>query len=202
MFTGIIEACGQIVAIERGADDVRLIITPPEEMRMGCSIGDSICINGCCLTVVEITDDSWAFQAGDETLAKTNLGELVVDSAVNLERSLAANGRLGGHIVQGHVDGTGTVDDIVEHGDWTDMWFQASTDLVQQMVPKGSVTIDGVSLTLVNVEAERFSVALIPHTLQVTTLGRRAVGARVNLETDILGKYIHKYLANLNLRAQ
>lgn len=199
MFTGIVEGCGRISALDRGEDDVRLVIAPPEELRAGCSIGDSVCINGCCLTVVEISDDAWAFQAGDETLSKTNLGELVVDSAVNLERSLAADGRLGGHIVQGHVDGTGTVDDIVEHGEWTDMWFRASAELVQQMVPKGSVAIDGVSLTLVNVEGERFSVALIPHTLQVTTLGRRAVGERVNLETDILGKYIHKYLANLNL---
>ncbi len=202
MFTGIVEGCGQVRSIEHGGDDVLLVIAPPADMSEGCSIGDSICINGCCLTVVEITDSTWAFQAGEETLSKTNLGDLAIESPVNLERSLAADGRLGGHIVQGHVDGTGNVDEIIEHGEWTDMWFKGQAELVQQMVPKGSVAIDGVSLTLVNVEAERFSVALIPHTLDVTTLGKRAVGDRVNLETDILGKYIHKYLANLNLRPQ
>src|SRR5690606_32408124 len=118
----------------------------------------------------------WAFEAGDETLRRTSLGQLNVGSSVNLERSLPVNGRLGGHFVQGHIDGTATVDEITRDGEWVTMWFRVGPDLSRLMVPKGSVAVDGISLTLVHVESERFSVALIPHTLEVTTLGRRQVG--------------------------
>lgn len=158
------------------------------------AIGDSVAIHGCCLTVVGIDDGTWRFQAGRETLSLTNLGHLQPGDVVNLERSLRPTDRLGGHFVQGHVDGVGIVAAIERSGEWTDMWFHVPTALTRQMVRKGSVAVDGVSLTLVNVEAERFSVALIPHTLAVTTLGRRNVGDVVNIETDIIGKYVEKGL--------
>ncbi|MBC8114024.1 MAG: riboflavin synthase, partial [Candidatus Saccharimonas sp.] len=134
------------------------------------------------------------FQAGTETLSKTNLGRLRSDDVVNLERSLPVSGRLGGHFVQGHVDGIGYVEAINREGDWVTMWFQVPTTLAELMVAKGSVAVDGISLTLVNVERDRFSVALIPHTLSMTTLGQRQVGDPVNIETDILGKYVQKML--------
>jgi len=164
---------------------VRLEIEPPAEMvDEPVAVGDSIAINGCCLTIIDIDNGRWAFEAGEETLAKTNLGQLTEDQPVNLERSLPVKGRLGGHFVQGHVDGTGVVDEIDRDGEWLAMWFRVPQDLAQLLVPKGSVAVDGISLT----------VALIPHTLDVTTLGIRHIGDRVNIETDILGKYVHKLL--------
>jgi len=141
---------------------------------------------------VEIAENSLKFQAGAETLAKTNLGLLTVGDAVNLERPLAANGRLGGHFVQGHVDGVGSIKSIDRDGEWITMWFEVPEALALQMVPKGSVTVDGISLTIVGCEASSFSIALIPHTLEVTTLGQKQVGSIVNIETDILGKYVSK----------
>jgi riboflavin synthase len=134
------------------------------------------------------------FEAGTETLSKTNLGLFVVGTRVNLERSLRADARLGGHIVQGHVDGVATVANIVRNGDWIDMWFAPGPEQLRLMVPKGSVAVDGISLTVVNVTHDRFSVALIPHTLQVTTLGRVSVGDVVNIENDVLGKYVDQLL--------
>lgn len=157
-------------------------------------MGDSIAINGCCLTVVDLSDGQWGFQAGTETLSKTNLGRLRAGDPVNLERSLPVDGRIGGHFVQGHVDGVGHVERIEKEGEWVKMWFQVPEFLARLMVPKGSVAVDGVSLTVVDAEPERFSIALIPHTLEVTTLGVRNVGDTVNIETDILGKYVQKLL--------
>ena len=196
MFTGLIEGLGRILAVEAEPAGVRLAVAPPQAM-LGelCALGDSIAINGCCLTVVRIEGERWEFQAGTETLSKTNLGQLQPGQRVNLERSLPVNGRLGGHFVQGHVDGQGQVAEILRDGEWITMWFEAPPNLTALMVPKGSIAVDGISLTLVNVEANRFSVALIPHTLEVTTLGQRQVGDVVNLETDILGKYVQKLLA-------
>ena len=199
MFTGLVEGLGTVRAITQEVAGVRLDIAPPELMLTTaetdrCQIGDSVAINGCCLTVIAINSGCWSFQAGEETLSKTNLGRLHTSDVVNLERSLPVSARLGGHFVQGHVDGTGTVDSIARDGDWVTMWFRVPTQLAALMVPKGSVAVDGVSLTLVDVEPERFSIALIPHTLEVTTLGRRAVGDAVNIETDILGKYVQKLL--------
>jgi riboflavin synthase len=161
-------------------------------MDTGAALGDSIAINGCCLTIVALTDGQWDFQAGPETLARTNLGRLATGMSVNLERALPVNGRLGGHFVQGHVDGLGTVDVIDRSGEWVTMWFCVPAQLAGQMVSKGSVAVDGISLTVVDVEPERFSVALIPHTLEVTTLGARQRGDTVNIETDILAKYVQK----------
>lgn len=201
MFTGLIEGQGVVAELLEEGEGVRLLVRIPEEMLQGddsCSktqIGDSVAINGCCLTVIEKDENCWHFQAGAETLLRTNLGKLKPGSLVNLERAMLANARLGGHIVQGHVDGVGAVCKIDKAEEWTTMWFEVAEDLSQYMVTKGSVTIDGISLTLVDVEPTRFSVALIPHTLEVTTLGSRAVGDNVNIETDIMGKYAHKLLA-------
>ena len=199
MFTGLVEGLGRVVATEPETAGLRLIIAPPATM-LGvegdrCQLGDSVAINGCCLTVIEIRHDCWAFQAGTETLSKTNLGSLKVNDCVNLERSLPVNGRLGGHFVQGHVDGVGQVDAIDREGDWVTMWFRVPEALARLMVSKGSVAVDGISLTVVNAEQNRFSVALIPHTLTVTTLGVRKVGDSVNIETDILGKYVQKLMS-------
>lgn len=193
MFTGLVEGRGLLARRVEEGPAVRLEILPPPELPSdGVDVGDSIAINGCCLTLVTLEDGHWVFQAGQETLERTNLGGVAQGTAVNLERSLPVDGRIGGHFVQGHVDGTGTVDRIARDGEWTTMWFRASTELTRLMVPKGSIAVDGISLTLVNVESERFSVALIPHTLEVTTLGERSLGDQVNLETDILGKYVAK----------
>jgi len=194
MFTGIVEGRGAITALIPDGAALTLNVRPPADMLDGCVIGASVSINGCCLTVVEISDDTWSFQAGSETLSKTNLGRLEVGSLVNLERSLPVDGRLGGHFVQGHVDSTGTVDAIEPEGEWAVYWFEVPAALTRQMVPKGSIAVDGISLTVVDVEQTRFSVALIPHTLEVTTLGSRAVGDVVNVETDILGKYAEKLM--------
>jgi len=199
MFTGLVEGLGHVAAIQPEPAGIRLIVAPPAPLVGGvegdrCQLGDSVAINGCCLTVIEIKHDCWSFQAGTETLSKTNLGRLKVGDSVNLERSLPVNGRLGGHFVQGHVDGVGQVDVIDRDSDWVTMWFRVPEALAKLMVSKGSVAVDGISLTLVNVEQNRFSVALIPHTLAATTLGARAVGDPVNIETDILGKYVQKLL--------
>jgi riboflavin synthase len=194
MFTGLVEGQGTILErIVEGAG-TRLVVGIPAPLFHGTSFGDSVAINGCCLTVVHVGAESWSFQAGPETLLRTNLGELQPGDRVNLERALPVTARLGGHFVQGHIDGYGTVDRIIPDGEWVTIWFQVPQELTRQMVSKGSVTVDGVSLTVVAVEPERFSVALIPHTLEVTSLGVRRVGDRVNIETDILAKYVEQLL--------
>jgi riboflavin synthase len=158
----------------------------------GVAIGDSIALNGCCLTVVAIENKTCWFELGAETLAKTNLGSLSVGSSVNCERSLRVGDRMGGHFVTGHIDGPGTVTRRHDDGPWSYYFFSAALPLLKQMAPKGSIAIDGVSLTLVDANDAFFSVALIPHTLQVTTLGKLQVGSTVNLETDILAKYAQR----------
>ncbi len=194
MFTGLVEGQGTIAELVVEGAGTRLVVAPPAAMLAGTAIGDSVAINGCCLTVVNVEVDRWAFQAGPETLSRTNLGELRPSDRVNLERALPVAARLGGHFVQGHVDGCATVDRIAPDGPWITIWFRVPQHLTRQMVSKGSVTVDGVSLTLVEVESERFSVALIPHTLEITSLGVRRVGDRVNIETDILAKYVEKLM--------
>lgn len=195
MFTGLVEGLGQVAAIiPEQEHSIRLRIEVPRDWTG--EIGESVAINGCCLTAIELEGNRWSFQAGSETLSKTNLGQLQPGSPVNLERALPAGGRLGGHFVQGHVDATGTVDRILPEGDWTTIWIKIPGILLPQMVPKGSVAVDGVSLTIVAIEGDRFSVALIPHTLTVTTLGIRSSGDMVNLETDILGKYVQRLMSN------
>ncbi len=194
MFTGLVEARGTIERLEQRGPGVRLFINA-DVVSEGALLGDSIAVNGCCLTVVEIAGDLLAFDAGTETLSRTNLDGLKSGSFVNLERSLRAGDRLGGHYVTGHIDATGTLDQRIDEGDWSKFWFRVPPALTMQMVSKGSIAVDGVSLTLVDVEAERFSIALIPHTLDVTTLGQLKPGDVVNLETDLLAKYVEKQLA-------
>lgn len=193
MFSGLVELLGTVERVTEAGAGRMLVIAVPQigsELRLG----DSVAINGTCLTVVANDTKSCSFEAGPETLRLTNLGELKTGDRVNLERALRLSDRLGGHIVQGHVDGIGRVADRQREGRWETVWFSCPPNLAEQMVPKGSVTVDGVSLTVVDVAADRFSVALIPHTLDHTTLGFKAVGAAVNLETDILAKYVWKCL--------
>jgi riboflavin synthase len=153
------------------------------------SVGDSIAVNGCCLTVVDLGPGWWAADAVDETLDRTNLGELRAGDPVNLERPLAAGGRLGGHLVQGHVDGVGRVTRVAP-----DLEVEVPDSLRTYLVEKGSVAVDGVSLTVVEVTSTGFSVAIIPHTLASTTLGRRMPGDAVNLEADVIAKYVERLL--------
>jgi len=186
-----------VVALAPNGPAIDLTLEIPETLpdRDAARLGDSISINGCCLTIVQIEKARWTFQAGAETCSRTNLKFLSPGVAVNLEQSLRPTDRMGGHIVQGHVDDVGTVDRISREGEWTTIWFRVPERLTRQMVPKGSVAVDGVSLTIVDVEQDRFSVALIPHTLQATTLGGRQQGDIVNIETDLVGKYLEKMLS-------
>jgi riboflavin synthase len=193
MFSGIVERMGTVRRVISAPPGVRLVIESPEIAR-ATKIGDSISNNGCCLTVVEVDDQSFGFDVGPETLNRTNLGRLREGSRVNLERSLKIGDELGGHFVSGHIDAVGWLDQRQDDKDWSTFWFRVPRPLTRQMASKGSIAVDGVSLTLVDVEDERFSVALIPHTLQITTLGPLRHGDPVNLETDILAKYVEKQL--------
>jgi riboflavin synthase len=193
MFTGLVETKGIISAVVDQPPGRRLTIRAGV-VAQGASIGDSICINGCCLTVVAIDGEQLDFEAGEETLSRTNLGRLQVGSSVNLERSLAVGDRLGGHYVTGHVDSLGSLMERRDDPPWAHLRFRMPTWLASQVAPKGSVAVDGVSLTVVDVGDDWFSIALIPHTLEVTTLGERVVGDDVNLETDVLAKYVQRSL--------
>ena len=194
MFTGLIECLAPVRRIVSEGPAVRLVVAQ-QAIAGRSGLGDSIAINGCCLTVVAIEGDELAFEAGAETLQRTTLGHLQAGDLINLETSLRLGDSLGGHLVAGHIDGVGTVDARHEEGRWCTMWFRAPEPLLGQMASKGSVAVDGVSLTLVEVERQRFSVALIPHTLHTTTFGARRVGDLVNLETDLLAKYVERQLA-------
>ena len=193
MFTGIVETIAEVVAVHPEPPGSRLVVAAPL-IAGEAAIGESIAVNGCCLTVVGRDKQRLEFQAGPETLSRTNLGELRPGGQVNLERSLQLSDRLGGHLVTGHIDAVGTVDQRLDEGEWSTIWFGVPGQLTGQIAAKGSVAVDGVSLTVVAVEPERFSVQLIPHTLAVTTLGRRRVGDRVNIETDLLAKYVERQI--------
>jgi riboflavin synthase len=197
MFTGLVEICASVARVLEEPPGRRITISAPE-FAAEATLGESISTNGCCLTVVNINGAELDFQAGPETLSRTNLGELVPGSRVNLERSLQLGDRLGGHLVTGHIDGVGKVAQRIDDHDWSTIWFSAPKELLRQMASKGSVAIDGVSLTLVEVTDTEFSVQLIPHTLAVTTLGARKIGDRVNLETDLLAKYVERQLGFKN----
>ena len=205
MFTGLVEAKAVVHRLDRRGSDVRLTLAVPatngrgEPLAGDVKLGDSVALNGCCLTVVQIDGGEspgslWSFEAGAETLSRTNLGTLQSGDGVNVERALRAGDRLGGHLVQGHVDAVGTVARLDRDGEWLNMHFHAPPSVAELLVDKGSVCVDGVSLTVCEPHGEGFYVALIPHTLGETTLGDRAPGDRVNLEADILGKYVRKLL--------
>ena len=193
MFTGLVEGMGQVVSLEMRGPGQRLAIDAGE-VAQGATLGDSICVSGCCLTVVAMQGQVLEFDAGEETLSRTILGGLKVGSSVNLERSLRVGDRMGGHFVTGHVDAVGSVFSRADDADWSTFYFEFPQRLSKEIAGKGSITVDGVSLTVVEALADRFSVALIPHTLQVTTLGSLKVGDRVNLETDVLAKYVQRSL--------
>jgi riboflavin synthase len=197
MFTGIVEEKGTVAALDRLDDAVRLTIRGPL-VTSDAAHGDSISVNGCCLTVAELGDGTFAADVMAESLARTSLGDLAEGAAVNLERAVAAGARLGGHIVQGHVDGTATLLDRTPSEHWEVVRFSLPADLARYLVEKGSITVDGVSLTVVEVGHEWFSVSLIPTTLADTTLGGRQPGDRVNLEVDVLAKYVERLLAARN----
>lgn len=196
MFTGLVEVLGSVRDLVVDGAGRRLTVSAPE-IAGELALGDSVAVNGACLTVVVQDDQTCTFQLAPETLQRTNLGVLRPGDRVNLERALRLSDRLGGHLVQGHIDGVGHVAERRSDGEWLTVWFGCPPELASQMVSKGSVAVDGVSLTLVDVEADRFSVALIPHTLAHTTLGFKGPGDAVNLETDLVGKYVWKFLTSM-----
>ncbi len=196
MFTGIIEAVGTLVHFERRGSAARLLVAAPE-LAVGVEIGDSVAVNGACLTVTELSGERIGFDAVRETLERSALSDLAAGMRVNLERAMRAGARLDGHIVQGHVDGVGRVGRLEQRGDDVQLYVAVEPDFADLLVEKGSVAIDGVSLTVVGVEPTGFDVALIPYTLKHTTLGERSASDRLNLEADVLGKYVKRYLERI-----
>ncbi len=196
MFTGIVERVGEVREATPTGEVVRFALEagPVAE---GVAIGDSVAINGACLTVTRAEAGTLYFEAVQETLQRTSLSGLGPGTRVNLERALRADQRLDGHIVQGHVDATGEVERLERRGDDVRLYVRCPAEFADQLVEKGSVAIDGVSLTVVGVRDAGFDVALIPHTLAITTLGDRQPGDRVNLEADVLGKYVKKYVERI-----
>ena len=197
MFTGLVEEVGDVVGLDHDGDGIRLRVrasTVTADLEMGASIA----FNGVCLTVVDFDETSLTVHAVPETMDRSNLGELTLDSSVNLERAVRASDRLGGHIVQGHVDATTVVTriDAYDDGSWR-YFFALDADLAPYVVEKGSITIDGISLTVASLSEDELSIAVIPHTAEVTTLGKRSVGDKVNVEVDVLAKYVER---QLNLR--
>jgi riboflavin synthase len=196
-----VEAVAEVVAFEPRGAGARLVVAAPE-IAAEARAGDSVAVNGACLTVTEASGGRVAFEAVRETLERTALGGLGQGARVNLERALRADGRLDGHIVQGHVDETGRVRELRRLANDTRLSVAASRRFTDWLIEKGSVAVDGVALTVVGVAEDGFEVALIPHTLAVTTLGELAPGTRVNLEADVLGKYVRRYLARVGLVAE
>ena len=193
MFTGIIEEIGTIRGIKRGNRSVVLEVQAKKVLE-DLHVGDSIATNGVCLTVISFANGSFCADVMPETMSRSNLGELHVGDRVNLERALTLNGRLGGHIVSGHVDGLGKI--VGREKDENAIWIMISApaELLRYIVDKGSITIDGISLTVASVSETDFSVSVIPHTASATILGEKRPGDPVNLETDVIGKYVEKFL--------
>jgi riboflavin synthase len=193
MFTGLIEEVGTVLTVRHSAGESRLAVHAPR-VGPGTAVGDSICVNGVCLTVVAGTAGRLEFEAVAETLRRSNLGELRPGDRVNLERAMGAGGRFGGHIMQGHVDAIGRVARIVPEANSHVITVEAPPEVMRYVVEKGSVALDGISLTVAAVTGPAFTVAIIPHTWAVTTLGGRKPGDRLNLEVDILAKYVERLL--------
>jgi riboflavin synthase len=190
MFTGIVRELGTVVSF-----DGRRLVVAATETASGAGVGDSVAVAGVCLTVVEAAEGRLAFDVVPETVSRTALGRLQPGSAVNLEPSLRVGDQLGGHVVQGHVDGVGRVRSSAPEGDSRRTWIDAPEEVVRYCLEKGSIAVDGVSLTVTAVDDDGFEVALIPHTLAVTTLGRLEAGDAVNLEVDVLGKVVERLVA-------
>ena len=193
MFTGIVEEMGTVRRLNQSPNRCELELSAAKVLE-GTQIGDSIAVNGVCLTVIRMDKDHFTADVMPETLRRSNLGQLKTGSKVNLERAMAADGRFGGHIVAGHIDGTGTIRSMQPEGNAVLVTISAAPELLRYVVEKGSIAIDGISLTVARVDSETFSVSIIPHTQSNTILADRKVGDRVNLETDIIGKYVEKLL--------
>ncbi|MCA9791480.1 MAG: riboflavin synthase [Candidatus Eremiobacteraeota bacterium] len=193
MFTGLVEEVAQIASLTVRGQQARLTVAT-EVVHQDARIGDSIAVNGICLTVVAIEGQRLSFDAVAETVRRTSLAGLGQGSRVNLERAVAVGGRMGGHYVQGHVDGTGRLVSIQPEGNGNVFRFAAESALLRYIVPKGSIAVDGISLTVVDVDDASFSVWIVPHTMSHTNLGQLRAGATVNLETDVLAKYTEKLL--------
>ena len=193
MFTGIIEEIGKVLGIQKGTNSAVLSVQA-SEITEDVRIGDSVAVNGVCLTVTSISSNGFTADVMHETLNRSSLGNLRIGKPVNLERAMAANGRFGGHIVSGHIDGTGTVSDI--RRDDNALWYTIKTPLpiLRYIIEKGSIAIDGISLTVARVYQDSFSVSIIPHTASFTTLSSRRVGDSVNLENDCIGKYVERLM--------
>ncbi len=189
MFTGIVEEIGRVQAMDGAALSIAAGMTLAD-----LAIGGSIAVNGTCLTAVSVAPGAFSAEVTQETLSRTNLGRLTPGDGVNLERPVAVSGRLGGHIVQGHVDGVGEVIGIVPEGNSRVMRFRAPTDLMRYIVPKGFIAVDGISLTVVEVQGGAFTVSVIPTTYRETVLGVRREGDMVNLEADVIAKYVERLL--------
>lgn len=194
MFTGLVEEIGRIQRLDVRDDGARLVVGAAGVLD-GLAIGDSVAVDGACLTVVALHDGGFAIDAVSETLSRTALGDRAAGDAVNLERAVRLGDRLGGHLVQGHVDGTGSISEIVDEGTGIRVAITAPASIMRYVVEKGSITVDGVSLTVADRNEEGFAVALIPHTLGETTLGDARVGRRVNLEVDMVAKYVEALVA-------
>jgi riboflavin synthase len=194
MFTGIVREVGRVVEVDAGDAGATLRIAAPETAAR-TEVGDSVAIGGVCLTAESVDGETMRFHAVSETLSRSTLGGLQAGDGVNVEPALRAGEPLGGHIVQGHVDGLGSVRAVEHEGEGVRMSFDAPPELLAYLVEKGSVTVDGVSLTVAGLEDDVFAVALVPHTLSVTTLGALAPGTQVNLEVDVLAKYVERLVA-------
>jgi riboflavin synthase len=195
MFTGLIEDAGTIKAVRKGDRSLVLTVSTALPVR-AMKLGASVAVNGACLTVVKQGRGDFTVDVSPETLRCTNLEQLRAGSLVNLERPLRLGGQLGGHLVTGHVDAVATVAAIEKKGEFTFFSFRAPPEIAALLVPKGSVAVDGISLTVNQCSRGRFSVAIIPFTLQHTNLRARRVGDKVNIETDLIGKYVHSFMAN------
>jgi riboflavin synthase alpha subunit len=194
MFTGIVRERGTVAAVEDRSAGLQLVIDAPATAA-GATVGDSVAIDGVCLTATDVVDGRLTFDAVPETLTRSTLGSLEPGAEVNLEPALRAGEPLGGHYVQGHVDGIGRVRSVVREGEALRVTFEAPPELLRYCVEKGSIAVDGVSLTIASLDHDAFSVALVPHTLEETTLGTLAIGDAVNLEVDVLAKYVERLTA-------
>ncbi len=194
MFTGIVEEMGRVKALRRDAGAARLTISASTVLD-GTVLGDSISVNGVCLTVVDLNASEFSADVAVETLKVTNLGELKAGARVNLERALQLSARIGGHLVSGHVDAVGRIREKREEGNGWRVFIDAPETVLRSVIKKGSIAIDGVSLTVADVDQSGFSFAMIPHTAKLTTLGFKSAGDSVNLESDIIGKYVERLLS-------
>ena len=198
MFTGLIETIGAVASVEKTGNGIRLSLKPLSDFEV--QLGDSISVNGVCLTVTKGVskyapeNSELIFDISPETIRSTNFGELSISDKVNLERALRLSDRLGGHMVTGHVDGVSTISDKRSSGEYTFYKFESSNNILKYVVKKGSIAVDGVSLTVTEVDNRSFSVAIIPHTLKTTNIGDKRIGYKVNVEVDIIGKYVEKFL--------